>query len=181
MQFKGKLSKPASKNKFLGKCISFVVFQHVSWLRLARCSPWFLETSWFCFTPITSTWQRSTGTQSSVQARPSMRLTAAGSAFLYYDGPTVAAFIWGSKSTRRYSELAEAYELSSNSDVLKWAVSSSQALTALYSENAMHILYCWKDSTAAGCFWFKKITGLAKSVADPTLWNRQMFNIVFGE
>lgn len=182
MQFKGKLSKSASKKKLLGKCISFVVCPACFLTQACRMLSLIFRNILVLFYPNHFHMTAIHGdAELSASKALDDGLTVAGSAFLCYDGPSVAAFILGSKSTRRYSELAEAYERSSNSDVLKWAVSSSQALTALYSENAMNILYCWKDSTAVGCFWFKKITGLAKSVVDPTLWNRLMFNIVFSE
>lgn len=47
MQIKGKLSKASSKKCYWEKAFPLWCVQLASWLRLANCSHWFLETSWF--------------------------------------------------------------------------------------------------------------------------------------
>lgn len=75
-KWKASYLKPPPKNSYWGNAFPLWRIQHVSWLWLARCSPWFVETSWFFSPQSLPIWQRSTGTQSSVQARPSMRMAA---------------------------------------------------------------------------------------------------------
>lgn len=155
MQFKGKSSKASSKKCYWENAFPLWCVQLVSWLRLANCSHWFLETSWF-FSPQSLPYDNNPrGYSAQWKQKSLMWMAAAGSGLFLLSWWTVCCCIhFGSKSTWRYSELTGQKNSNIGSTLIYRCAKLNTSV--LYSENAtaVNILYCFKDLIAAGCFRF---------------------------
>lgn len=125
MQFKGKSSKASSKKCYWENAFPLWCVQLVSWLRLANCSHWFSETSWF-FSPQSLPYDNNPqGYSAQWKQKSLMWMAAAGSGLFLLSWWTVCCCIhFGSKSTWRYSELTgqktATWDQPSYTDVLNW-------------------------------------------------------------
>lgn len=158
------LKPPPKRQSYWRNAFPLWYVQLVFLLRLINCSPWFLAVSWLfslhCSQPrrITSIWPRSTGAQSSVKARPSKLMIAAGSGSFLLVWQTVAAV-----SILLQNPHAAALDLKAEGrgiePVLKDRCANMSAPPCFrhgrFSEYsaAVDILCCSKVLSAPGCCW----------------------------